>query len=124
RHVNPGHMLECVWFLLHSLNQLEMKDDKSYIEQFANMTEYALNIGWDAKYDGILRFVDIEGGEPKGEKRDELLETLIIETWDTKLWWPHSEALYTTLLLKQLTKDRSEEHTSELQSRFDLVCRL
>lgn len=105
RHVNPGHMLECVWFLLHSLNQLEMKDDKGYIEQFANMTEYALNIGWDAKYDGILRFVDIEGGEPKGEKRDELLETLIIETWDTKLWWPHSEALYTTLLLKQLTKD-------------------
>src|SRR5699024_3187458 len=25
---------------------------------------------------------------------------------------------------RRLTKDRSEEHTSELQSRFDLVCRL
>src|SRR5437868_13272351 len=28
------------------------------------------------------------------------------------------------LLRRQRAKDRSEEHTSELQSRFDLVCRL
>src|SRR5437868_12256684 len=27
-------------------------------------------------------------------------------------------------LLTALVRDRSEEHTSELQSRFDLVCRL
>src|SRR5699024_12445447 len=30
----------------------------------------------------------------------------------------------TTLLLSYLHTPRSEEHTSELQSRFDLVCRL
>src|SRR5699024_12456871 len=29
-----------------------------------------------------------------------------------------------TMLPKTVTKGRSEEHTSELQSRFDLVCRL
>src|SRR5207249_6970011 len=28
------------------------------------------------------------------------------------------------LLVERLSKARSEEHTSELQSRFDLVCRL
>src|SRR5699024_11341995 len=28
------------------------------------------------------------------------------------------------LVIKQNIKNRSEEHTSELQSRFDLVCRL
>src|SRR5699024_11284741 len=27
-------------------------------------------------------------------------------------------------MIEKLSKDRSEEHTSELQSRFDLVCRL
>src|SRR5207249_7690632 len=29
-----------------------------------------------------------------------------------------------TLLAKAIARERSEEHTSELQSRFDLVCRL
>src|SRR5690349_24023692 len=32
--------------------------------------------------------------------------------------------LYVAVLLIQLTQGRSEEHTSELQSRRDLVCRL
>src|SRR5699024_11520632 len=32
--------------------------------------------------------------------------------------------LYTKYILAILTRNRSEEHTSELQSRFDLVCRL
>src|SRR5699024_12212267 len=31
---------------------------------------------------------------------------------------------YTTKSCINIHKDRSEEHTSELQSRFDLVCRL
>jgi N-acylglucosamine 2-epimerase len=26
--------------------------------------------------------------------------------WDNKLWWPHSEALYSTLLSYSLTKDK------------------
>src|SRR5699024_12169874 len=33
-------------------------------------------------------------------------------------------AYYTKLQELSVGKDRSEEHTSELQSRFDLVCRL
>src|SRR5699024_12400088 len=28
------------------------------------------------------------------------------------------------IIIRQAVEDRSEEHTSELQSRFDLVCRL
>src|SRR5699024_12407385 len=31
---------------------------------------------------------------------------------------------WTQWIFTKLKKDRSEEHTSELQSRFDLVCRL
>ena len=27
----------------------------------------------------------------------------MVDTWDTKLWWPHAEALYTTALLSGAT---------------------
>jgi N-acylglucosamine 2-epimerase len=30
---------------------------------------------------------------------DDRYESLVTRTWDTKLWWPHAEALYTTALL-------------------------
>src|SRR5699024_11616793 len=36
---------------------------------------------------------------------------------------PHSKRLTDKILFNSM-KSRSEEHTSELQSRFDLVCRL
>src|SRR5699024_12310752 len=38
-------------------------------------------------------------------------------------WW-HPDRLRRTDLAACSRADRSEEHTSELQSRFDLVCRL
>src|SRR5207249_6114647 len=56
-----------------------------------------------------IYFVDVEGGQstlfvtPLGE-------SLLIDTG-----WPDGNGR---------DADRSEEHTSELQSRFDLVCRL
>src|SRR5699024_12089269 len=37
---------------------------------------------------------------------------------------PEEELGYITLHIERLRQRRSEEHTSELQSRFDLVCRL
>src|SRR5699024_11747189 len=37
-------------------------------------------------------------------------------------WFPKGEDVFN--FLPSLIKRRSEEHTSELQSRFDLVCRL
>src|SRR5699024_11389760 len=35
-----------------------------------------------------------------------------------------SEAVRFLVRIKEMIEDRSEEHTSELQSRFDVVCRL
>src|SRR5207249_2545233 len=41
-----------------------------------------------------------------------------------QLGLPHLDALHGSALGQELTQQiRSEEHTSELQSRFDLVCR-
>jgi N-acylglucosamine 2-epimerase len=57
----------------------------------------SLEIGWDTRYGGLLYFVDIEGKPP------EQLE------WDMKLWWPHTEALYATLLAYSLTGDSKYE---------------
>lgn len=101
RHVNPGHTIESMWFVMTTA---ERTGHQKYIKEAVNIIEKALELGWDDKYGGLLRFVDYSGAEPKGEKTGGLYEKLILETWDTKLWWPHSEALYTTLLAYKMTK--------------------
>src|SRR5699024_11345051 len=87
-----------------------------------------------------LKYAEVYGN--KLNKRITELEELMYENWgDVNTNSPKQlkELLYDELgykdysgkgstnakVLKQLAKEhRSEEHTSELQSRFDLVCRL
>jgi N-acylglucosamine 2-epimerase len=99
RHRNPGHVLECLWFLVHAFDAMpdSLADKASWLPAVAR---WALRIGWDERHDGLFRFVDREGGRPTGrETPDDPYEALVRETWDTKLWWVHAEALYTTALL-------------------------
>jgi len=35
----------------------------------------------------------------------DVLEKAILDSWDTKLWWPHSETLFTSILAFKLTGD-------------------
>ncbi|MEI3605280.1 AGE family epimerase/isomerase [Pseudogracilibacillus sp. SE30717A] len=107
RHVNPGHTLESVWFMMHSLELMQIENKEEYIDRLVKIAAHSFDIGWDSTYGGLLRFVDKEGGPPKGNTIDTSIEKLITETWDTKLWWPHSEALYTTLLMAIKTKEKS-----------------
>src|SRR5207249_7317258 len=55
-------------------------------------------------------------------------DILVGERCSWKLVWSSRSsgvrALRTTAVLARRCQRRSEEHTSELQSRFDLVCRL
>jgi N-acylglucosamine 2-epimerase len=105
RHINPGHTLEDMWFVMSSALVL---GEKEMIDKAAWVAELAANIGWDKKYGGLLRFVDKEGGRPKGRViGNDSYENLILDTWDSKLWWPHSEILYTTLLAYVLTEKQS-----------------
>ncbi|MGN8648178.1 AGE family epimerase/isomerase [Gracilibacillus sp. HCP3S3_G5_1] len=99
RHLNPGHTLESIWFMIHTKNIQGLKNRKSTIKQLANIADKALSVGWDATYGGLFRYVDKDSGKPWGIGSGTAYEKLIMETWDTKLWWPHAEALYTTLLL-------------------------
>lgn len=102
RHYNPGHALESMWFVITEAQRLAEPD---VIELAVKVVKRAFALGWDTCCGGLLRFVDNRGGEPRGHLVGGSLEQLIRETWDTKLWWPHAEALYTTLLAYCLTRD-------------------
>lgn len=90
RCINPGHAIETFWFLLE---EGRYRDDKKLIEKALPILDWSLELGWDKEHGGILYFVDIEG------KQAAQLE------WDMKLWWPHNEAIYATLLAYYLTKE-------------------
>ncbi|HHU03352.1 MAG TPA: hypothetical protein GXZ91_09550 [Christensenellaceae bacterium] len=97
QHMNPGHTLEDVWFLIDAANFTSNPEWKDIIIPVALN---ALERGWDKEYGGILHFCAIDGGEPIGSLdgiADEPM-TKQLSGWGDKLWWIHSEALYSTLL--------------------------
>ncbi|MDL2229834.1 AGE family epimerase/isomerase [Treponema sp. OttesenSCG-928-L16] len=107
RHITPGHTMECLWFYIHFMDSLGRKDFLSLPD---TLGRHAFDHGWDAEYGGILRFIDRDGGEPKGRLTDDPYESLICKTWDTKLWWVHSESLYfSALMAKRLGSAYWEE---------------
>jgi N-acylglucosamine 2-epimerase len=88
RCVNPGHAIETAWFLLEEARR---RGNDGLVKRALPIIDWSLELGWDKRYGGIYSFVDIEGRQP-----DQL-------EWDMKLWWPHNEALYATLLAHHLT---------------------
>ena len=88
RCVDPGHAIEVAWFMLHESRH---RDDSTLMKHALEILIWSLEMGWDSEYGGLFYYVDVEGKPP------EQLE------WDMKLWWPHTEALYATLLAHHLT---------------------
>lgn len=106
RYVNPGHSLEDAWFIIQSAKR---NNDDISIGKACEITMKTFEVGWDDVYGGLYYYVDKEGGMPKGRYLSEIERiqgTQILDNWDDKLWWPHSEALYTTLLCYIITKDK------------------
>lgn len=104
RHVNPGHTLEDMWFCAEFLK--DYGNLPAYLPRILELARNAFDIGWDPEYGGLLRFVDRTGGTPKGVSGDSDFERLIQDTWDMKLWWPHSEVLYVFLYLYSLSGEQ------------------
>jgi N-acylglucosamine 2-epimerase len=99
RHRTPGHLLEFLWFLAHACAQVPgLADAVKGPEWMVEAALAALTLGWDER-GGLLRYVDVDGGAPRGDLLGDRYEDLVVRTWDTKLWWPHAEALYATALL-------------------------
>ena len=115
RHVNPGHVLEDAWFWIEHLERYGGLEERlARIERIVSST---FELGWDDEYGGLFRFVDCDKGAPHGELFGTPYEKLIADTWDMKLWWPHSEALYISLLLHRITgRDCYEEMYGKVRS--------
>jgi N-acylglucosamine 2-epimerase len=103
RHVTPGHSLESMWFVM---TEALKAGSKERVNQAAAVIERAFDMGWDEEYGGLLRYVDREGGEVRGRRTGGRYEQLVCDTWDMKIWWPHSEALYSLLLAYRQTGER------------------
>ncbi|MGH9631823.1 MAG: AGE family epimerase/isomerase [Bryobacteraceae bacterium] len=102
RHATPGHIFESMWFVIRTA-RLEGRED--WIQAAGRAIAWASQAGWDKEWGGLFRYVDREGGQPRGIPGEEPYERLMMDTWDTKIWWPHSEALYATLLAYTITGD-------------------
>jgi N-acylglucosamine 2-epimerase len=83
----PGDSIEAAWFLLHAGPDAEME------ALLLDSIEGALEFGWDREYGGLYYFMDVAGLPP-----------LPLES-NMKLWWPHTEAIYATILAHRLTGD-------------------
>jgi N-acylglucosamine 2-epimerase len=93
--VVPGHVIEDMWFQIHLTKLLGLGRERS--DEACRMIRRHLEFGWDPTLGGgLLLAVDAAGRQPVG--------------WghaDAKLWWPHTEALYATLLAWEHTGDRA-----------------
>jgi N-acylglucosamine 2-epimerase len=106
RHITPGHIFESMWFVIRTALQHGRSD---WIEHAGRSIAWVYETGWDTEWGGLFRYVDREGGKPRGIARNEPYEALMIDTWDTKIWWPQAEALYATLLAWKTTGNAAFE---------------
>ena len=92
RIVNPGHDIECTWFLMEYANH---KSDKELHQQAEAIFNDAIHAGWDSEFGGLLYFIDCKGLPPEAYEHD------------MKLWWPHNEILISSLMAYRDTGDKT-----------------
>lgn len=80
--VVPGHAIEAMWFMIHIFRRL---GDRERVRQAIECIRWHIELGWDDECGGIRLARDAAG-------------TFWADKEDTKIWWPHAEALYALLL--------------------------
>jgi N-acylglucosamine 2-epimerase len=131
RYVNPGHTMEDMWFVMHQARRMHMARGSAapgisgdVVARAAQVIKRTFPLGWDQAFDGLLLFVDQDGGPPRGSLEgleNERMAQKVLADWDSKLWWVHSEALYATLLAWRLTGD--DEFLALYRQVFDYTFR-
>ena len=91
RVVNPGHDIECAWFLMEQANFVGSQEDHQKAEQIFNL---AIEAGWDHEYGGLLYFIDCLGKPTEAYEHD------------MKLWWPHNEIMIASMMAYRDTNDQ------------------
>ncbi|MBN1943284.1 MAG: AGE family epimerase/isomerase [Phycisphaerae bacterium] len=88
RSVVPGHAIETAWFMLEEARH---RGDDSIRDKALDIIDWSLQRGWDEEFGGLLYYVDVLG------------KPCVQYEHDMKLWWPHNEAIYGTLLAYHMT---------------------
>lgn len=96
--VMPGHAIESMWFQMH---RAIVRNDRQTICYAIEVLRWHLEKGWDKEYGGIFLGIDAEGNPP------------FLPNSESKVWWPHTEALYALLLAHKLTGESWCEHWFE-----------
>ncbi|MCL4298102.1 MAG: AGE family epimerase/isomerase [Anaerolineae bacterium] len=91
RAIVPGHAIESMWFMIHIFRSL---GDKERIQQAVETIKWHAELAWDDEYGGLLLARDAAGGTPWWKFAD------------SKIWWPHTEALYALLLAYEISKEQ------------------
>jgi N-acylglucosamine 2-epimerase len=89
--VVPGHAIESMWFQMHIARTT---GDRAACRRAAEVIRRHLELAWDAEFGGMRLAVDADGREEVGWAHAE-----------KKFWWPHTEALYATLLAYEVTHE-------------------
>ena len=90
RVVNPGHDIECSWFMMDEANY---RGDEELHRTAEEMFRLAIEAGWDDEFGGLLYFIDAKGLPPEAYEHD------------MKLWWPHNEIMIAASKAYRDTKD-------------------
>ncbi|XSS51981.1 AGE family epimerase/isomerase [Propionibacteriaceae bacterium Y1923] len=98
-HDTPGHALEGLWMLAGAGTALGAPE----LDELADRAVALCELGHDREHGGLFRYVHHGGGPPRGRLTGLPYENLVLRTWDTKLWWVHSEASWTLTLLAEHT---------------------
>ncbi|QEL17955.1 N-acylglucosamine 2-epimerase [Limnoglobus roseus] len=90
RQLNPGHAIECAWFILH---EGKLRSDPRLVRLGLTILDWMWKRGWDDEFGGVFYFRDLRG-------------LPVQDYWhDMKFWWPHCEVVIATLLAWTLTGD-------------------
>lgn len=100
RTINPGHAIEAAWFILQ---ESKNRGGDEYLKNLGlKILDWSWRWGWDGEHGGILYFRDVKN-------------LPVQEYWhDMKFWWPHNEAIITTLMAYQITGDQKYFHWHSL----------
>jgi N-acylglucosamine 2-epimerase len=93
--------------MMHAASLL---DDYGLYKQCLSILKSTFRRAWDHEIGGLFRFIGTTGPVPVGTLLGIPYEQQIVDTWDMKLWWVHTEYLYASMLAAKWTGD--EECTS------------
>ena len=95
-----------MWFQAEAADITGCDDHR---EKIAAIVKATMAKGWDEEFGGIYHFIPCDGLDSRYEVADAADEPqmqLVLDDWGSKLWWVHSEAMYTTMLMYRRTGDK------------------